>query len=517
MIGLQEILAAKILIVDDQPINVMLIERMLRNAGYLSISSTLDPREVCELHRINHFDLILLDLRMPGFDGFRVMEDLKEVETSYLPIIVVTVQPDHLVRALRAGAKDFVSKPFDFAEVLVRIHNMLEVRLLHSESTRLYAQVVAAQQEQAHLFGLAQQAIRARDDVLGIVAHDLRSPLNTIVLQLELLRRMSKANEAMGAPVERLDLAARQMERLIRDLLDVALLDAGRGLAMVPTRVDPRTTIDAAVDAKRGAARAAKVALEVVGDQPIADVWADGVRLLQVLDNLLGNAIKFTPPGGRVRIEIATRIHEVVFSIIDTGAGISAEQLPHLFDRFWQANPDDRRGAGLGLAIVQGIVKALGGRVWVESTLGAGTTFRFSMPLASLEPRAVSKKLEVARDRFTILLVEDEASARLALNEILLQEGYRVLMAEDAANALEQFAKAESVDLLLTDVRLGATDGLELAEQILARRKLPVVYMTGMLGPTDAANGAFIRKPIDLVELLPLLEHELATHHARAN
>jgi PAS domain S-box-containing protein len=134
MIGPAEILKASILIVDDQEANVALLEQMLRGAGYDSISSTRNPREVCELHRMNRYDLILLDLQMPGMDGFQVMEGLKEIETgSYLPVLVITAQPDHKLRALKAGAKDFVSKPFDLAEVLIRVYNMIEVRLLQQE------------------------------------------------------------------------------------------------------------------------------------------------------------------------------------------------------------------------------------------------------------------------------------------------------------------------------------------------------------------------------------------------
>ncbi len=134
MLETSEILHAGILIVDDQESNVLLLEKMLRNAGYTNISSTRDPREVCELHRINRFDLILLDLQMPEMDGFEVMEGLKEIETDgYLPVLVVTAQPGHKLRALQAGAKDFVSKPFELVEVQTRIHNMLEVRLLYKK------------------------------------------------------------------------------------------------------------------------------------------------------------------------------------------------------------------------------------------------------------------------------------------------------------------------------------------------------------------------------------------------
>jgi adenylate cyclase len=146
MISPTDILHGKILIVDDQEANVALLEQMLCGAGYLSVASTRDPREVAELHRRNRYDLILLDLQMPGMDGFQVMESLKEIETGgYLPVLVLTAQPEQKLRALKAGAKDFVGKPFDLAEVLLRVHNMIEVRLLHLETKRLYEQVVAEQ------------------------------------------------------------------------------------------------------------------------------------------------------------------------------------------------------------------------------------------------------------------------------------------------------------------------------------------------------------------------------------
>jgi serine phosphatase RsbU (regulator of sigma subunit) len=134
MISAADILNAKILVVDDKDANVRLIEGMLRVAGYTSVSSTTNPTKVCDLHREHHYSLILLDLQMPGMDGFCVMERLKEIETDgYLPVLVITAQPDHKLRALEAGAKDFVSKPFDLAELRARVHNILEVRLLHLE------------------------------------------------------------------------------------------------------------------------------------------------------------------------------------------------------------------------------------------------------------------------------------------------------------------------------------------------------------------------------------------------
>ena len=146
MISAQDICRASILIVDDQATNVTLLEEMLREAGYTNLSSTRNPHEVCALHRLNRYDLILLDLQMPGLDGFQVMEGLKEIEAGgYLPVLVITAQPEHKLRALQAGAKDFVSKPFRLAEILIRVHTMLVVRLLQEETRKVdrHAQVSA--------------------------------------------------------------------------------------------------------------------------------------------------------------------------------------------------------------------------------------------------------------------------------------------------------------------------------------------------------------------------------------
>jgi len=134
MVTSADILNANILIVDDQETNVQLLEQMLLEAGYTRVASTMDPYGVCALHRKNRYDLILLDLQMPGMDGFQVMGGLKEIAADdYLPVLVITAQPDHKLRALQAGAKDFISKPFDLLEVKTRIHNMLEVRLLYKK------------------------------------------------------------------------------------------------------------------------------------------------------------------------------------------------------------------------------------------------------------------------------------------------------------------------------------------------------------------------------------------------
>ncbi len=146
MISTHDILRGKILIVDDKEVNVLLLDRMLRGAGYESVAATTEPREVCALHRENRYDAILLDLQMPRMDGFEVMEGLREIEPDgSLSVLVITAQPDQKLRALQAGAKGFVSKPFELAEVLIRVHSLLETRLLKRQALALYERVVTEQ------------------------------------------------------------------------------------------------------------------------------------------------------------------------------------------------------------------------------------------------------------------------------------------------------------------------------------------------------------------------------------
>ena len=185
MVNLSDILNAKVLIVDDREANVRLLDRMLHGAGYTCVSSTMDPGEVCELHRKNRYDLILLDLQMPGMDGFQVMEGLKAIETdSYVPVLVITAQPGHKLRALAAGAKDFISKPFDLGEAKTRIHNMLEVRLLH-EAARNHGKMLEALALNDPLTGLANRRLLA-DRMSMALVHARRNKSVMAVMYLDL-------------------------------------------------------------------------------------------------------------------------------------------------------------------------------------------------------------------------------------------------------------------------------------------------------------------------------------------
>ena len=226
-----------------------------------------------------------------------------------------------------------------------------------------------------------ETALQARDDVLGVVAHDLRNPIGTIFTSASFLLEVPVGEEQRARQLEIIQRAARRADRLIQDLLDVARIEGGR----LAVAAEPRTVgVIMAEAAEWAAPQAAAAGLELrIESTPATDalrVLADPDRVNQLFTNLVGNAVKFTPPGGRIRVRAEPLADAVRFEVSDTGSGISPDHLPHLFDRFWQANRTDRRGAGLGLAIVKGIVDAHGGETGAESTPGIGTTLWFTLP-----------------------------------------------------------------------------------------------------------------------------------------
>jgi len=178
--------------------------------------------------------------------------------------------------------------------------------------------------------------------------------------------------------------AADRMNRMIQDLLDVKRMESGR-LTVDLSAEAPESLINDTIDMLRPLAAGSTIRLETSIEENLTPVLADSARIQQVLSNLVGNAVKFTPRAGRITVCAEQMANEVRFGVIDTGPGIPAEQLPHIFGRFWQARSSDRRGIGLGLAIAKGIVEAHNGRIWVESHVGLGSTFYFTLPSASDE------------------------------------------------------------------------------------------------------------------------------------
>lgn len=239
--------------------------------------------------------------------------------------------------------------------------------------------------DNARLYRSMQECVAERDRVLGVVAHDLRGPLSSILLRAQLVEKTMVPATPAGAPMRgalvRIADTAMQMDRLIRDLLDLTRMRAGRlepDLRPWPAAV----LVGDAIDEARVQAAARNIQLHEVLAPGLPAVRADRDRILQVFSNLLGNALKFTPPHGEIEVRAWVSGSVVYFAVRDNGPGIRPEHLSMVFDRFWQLQRTDRRGAGLGLGICKWIVEAHGGQIGVESTLGHGSTFRFSLPIA---------------------------------------------------------------------------------------------------------------------------------------
>ena len=255
------------------------------------------------------------------------------------------------------------------------------------------AERAAAAIENARLYRASVYATQLRDQVLGIVAHDLRNPLSAILMQAASMRRPPPQPERRTQrPREIIHRAATRMNRLIDDLLDVARMEAGQ-LRVERARVDCETLLAEAADSQRPLAASSSVDLRLDLSAHLPAVWGDRDRLLQVFENLIGNAAKFTPSGGRIIVGAQSRADDVVFWVADSGGGIDAESLRRVFDRFWQATRPGRHGAGLGLPITKGIVEAHGGRMWVESALGRGSTFFFAIPRAESAAASAAEAL----------------------------------------------------------------------------------------------------------------------------
>ncbi len=299
---------------------------------------------------------------VPASDSLRVLHGLGARSVALVPLLGTQ------------SAIGVVS--FAFAESH-RSYGPEELELLLDLCTRAAWAV-----ENAQLHEQNQRAVAARDDLLAVVSHDLRNPLSAIAMAASLLKKGADDRDKTLRNGERIGRAAGQMERLISDLLDLAAIESAH-LRVEQSTWRVATLVAEAMELMGPLARERNLSLQAVLGNAEATVTCDRDRTLQVFSNLIGNAVKFTPEGGSIVVRLQPDDDFVRVSVEDTGPGIPAEQLPHIFDRYWQARRADRRGVGLGLSIANGIIAAQGGRIWVESTVGAGTIFHFTLRRAS--------------------------------------------------------------------------------------------------------------------------------------
>ena len=377
-----------------------------------------------------------------------------------------------------------------------------------------------------------REANRLKDEFLATVSHELRTPLTAILGWARLLRAGRLDEKSAPNALETIERNARAQSQLIDDLLDVSRIITGK-LRLDVRQVEPGSFIEPAIEALRPAAEAKDVRIQKVMDTGVVSVAGDPDRLQQVVWNLLSNAIKFTPKGGKVQVRLERIDSHIEIAVSDTGIGIEPEFLPHVFERFRQADQKTTRqhgGLGLGLAIVRHLVELHGGTVEADSRgEGQGTTFVVKLPIVSVyqKDNLAVRVHPAARDTLPtyecperleglkVLVVDDEPDTRELLRVGVGQCGAEVVTAGSAQEALEVIAE-ESPDLLISDIGMPGEDGYELIRKVRALpagrgRKIPAIALTAYARTEDrmralrAGYQSHIAKPVELAELITVM------------
>ena len=403
--------SSSILIVDDQQPNVELLEQILGMQGYRKVASTTDSRQVATICSELNPDLILLDLHMPHLGGLEVIEQLRCLPSDlYVPILVLTadITPEAKRQALQSGASDFLSKPFDVTEVLLRVRNLLETRFLYlqvqnqnsllEETVRARTSALEAAQdalvrkneELSLALAKASEVAELKSQFLANINHEIRTPINGILGMVNLLTD-SELNAEQQECIDMLRSSSDWLVKVMNDILDVSQL--GSGKARIERRMfDPRILMEelSTVYRSRAHAKGLKFYSTVTPAVP-RRVSGDTGKVRQVLDQLLGNAVKFTE-SGRVSLS-AELLHEtcdaltVRFAVEDTGIGITEEQRSRLFEPFVQGDGSLTRrygGTGIGLTLSKKLVELQGGELGLDDRPGGGTTAWFTATLEKL-------------------------------------------------------------------------------------------------------------------------------------
>jgi PAS domain S-box-containing protein len=373
----------------------------------------------------------------------------------------------------------------------------------------------------------AEAASRAKDEFVAMISHEIRSPLNAILGWSQMLRQGSLDKRATANALESIERNARAQAQLVSDLLDISRVITGK-LRINARPVDIATSVESALEAIRPAADAKQITIAVEREPYATVVTGDADRLQQVFWNLLSNAVKFTPRNGRVEVKISRSDSQLGIAVSDTGAGVSPEFLPYIFNRFTQADTTSARqhaGLGLGLAIVKHIVELHGGVVTAESEgLGKGTTFRITLPVRALqrdgiEPPAQQVAVNALTEEITlsevrVLVVDDEAETRDLLQIMLTAHGAEVMTSSSAGEALARLDHSRP-DILVSDIGMPVLDGYAFIKRVRAldssQRDIPAIALTAYARAEDrmralaAGFQMHVPKPVEASELVMVI------------
>jgi PAS domain S-box-containing protein len=506
-------------------------EHALSNVVQLTVESLADfaviflveedgkvRRTAVASHAPEHVSILEPTLALPSQP--RPTHPIWDVISSQRPLIraidpteyeIMAEGPEHL-RAIRStNPRSVLLSPMLAGDSCVGVIGLVSSsRQFDDRHSRLVEEIgrrCALFVENMRLHEREQRAIRARSDVLGIVAHDLRNPLNSIAVNARILQAQSADAES----VESIRRASTRMTRIIQDLLDVARFEAGM-LEVERAPVFAADLISDVVRAHRKPVDARALELRVVAAANLPLVTADRERVAQVFENLVSNAMKFTTAGA-ITIEARSSGDEVVFSVADTGIGISAEYLPRLFEPFWQAPHGKRDGAGLGLSIVKTIVDVHGGRTWATSELGVGSTFHFTLPIASVAAVVSTPGSATATAEPVVLVVDDDADLRRALARLLRQHGYVVATAANGQEGLDYLRTGARPTVIVLDLAMPVLDGwgfLEARNRSPDFRWIPVVVISGqgqaVATRVSSMNAALLQKPVAPEDLVAAMQ-----------
>jgi signal transduction histidine kinase len=522
------IAAAKILIIDDELANVRLLERILRRANCQHVFSTTDSREALSCFQKHEPDLVLTDWMMPYVDGFEVLQQLLDVRGSddYLPIIVLTADmgADTKRRALAAGATDFLTKPFDQMEVLLRIGNLLQSRVAHLKIQEQNATLESDVRERTFDLEKAltelrstqrqvvqQERLAALGTMAGGIAHDFNNALSVIIGFGELLLRDAEkglSKERALPPLNTILTAAEDASRIVGRLREFYRQDGADELRLP---VNFNELLEHAVDLTRPRwetqSRAAghPISLNVELDE-IGLISGDAAELREVLTNMIFNAVDAMPDGGTITLRTIATHNHVAVEISDTGTGMSDDVRERCLEPFFTTKGD--KGTGLGLSMVFGIVQRHGGSVDLNSSPGKGTTFRLRFPISGAAGATAIPTADAAINRpLHILVVDDQPVLCELLREYLIHDLHSVATADNPLEALKIF-REDKFDLVITDRVMAEMNGEQLATEIkLLAPRVPVILLTGF--GDDAFSREATRRSIDLVVCKPLLRSTL--------